>query len=652
MLQLVAHGPGRLNVLRMAASTAPLSALCKRHVLQAYAANKGGIREKRMCLIDIKAAAAGRLQPADKAGAPRMAKPMSETMLADTVLSYSKPELIDSYNGKIWEPVPNRSGQAQALAKAMAAMSAKTPGKTGVLIGLDDHQGVTLSLNKLRNAKLVEKAQLLKAFVRYDFVARAAKGFKAQCEKQGDLRRWEEKYQTAYYADQLDAQLADRDRKLTQITRSLEHLAADWVHSVKRPSLTLTFAHDFDAEDLSQGAHCAAAIADCIHGAGDQAVERSLLQAWVDGDVKDPDNLIWRALAANNKSLLERLSDAKDLLPPSWDSAKNAWAAADEFEKSLKAEHGALLLRIRSGASDPIANAFPKLLQTLSAALTASVTPLGKAGARAILLAALWSGIRAQPVTQRLTPWQAAMDARQAAWGHTPAARVRTLRKAGVVGWSFELQDVADVVHAKSGVAVSMTRFAVVQVWREQRWVLVDTPTPLSPTRTTQPGVPVGVKQPAAAAPEGIFARNAGLRSGGANAALATGVLIFQALSFAQAQKDLEGEGSSLKGVEITAAYFAALAGMVGAASEIAAASIQLAAHSQHLTLSAGTKGFVRMAGAVGGVLGGCRGWRWQLADTRKLAALRKQEMMTRLPGPGQSLPLPGSLVSLVPLAP
>ncbi|TDM08503.1 MAG: hypothetical protein C4K60_03435 [Ideonella sp. MAG2] len=99
------------------------------------------------------------------------------------------------------------------------------------------------------------------------------------------------------------------------------------------------------------------------------------------------------------------------------------------------------------------------------------------------------------------------------------------------------------------------------------------------------------------------------MRSGGANAAMATGVLVFQAMSFAQAQKDLEADGgNSLKGVELTAAYFAAMAGMVGAAAEIAAASIQMAAHTQKLTLSAGTQGFVRMAGAVGECWGGVGG--------------------------------------------
>ncbi|TDM08505.1 MAG: hypothetical protein C4K60_03445 [Ideonella sp. MAG2] len=81
-------------------------------VLNAYAANQGGVRDKRMCLIDLVAASKGQLQAADKAGAPRIVKQVSRATLADTVISYASASMIESCNGKSWESVPNRSEQA------------------------------------------------------------------------------------------------------------------------------------------------------------------------------------------------------------------------------------------------------------------------------------------------------------------------------------------------------------------------------------------------------------------------------------------------------------------------------------------------------------------------------------------------------------
>ncbi len=598
------------------------------NVLNAYAKNTDKCRDQRMTKLDVMAAAAGSLGSTSKASnAVRFGVPMSasvNTIVAD----YADDATRNALNGACFETVLNRSAQSKALADTMARFSAQTQAKTGAIIALDDDLGVAMAINAFRNAAQVERAQVLAAYVRHEFVNRAAAGFKKQCELQKNSKRWNEKYATAYSQPALDNALKERANKLKPIDTRLPHLAADWVSAIKSSRLAAIIRHDFDSQVLDEGLQCAIAAASCLHGAGSQAAERTLLQAWINGDVSDPGNIIWQALAGNNKTLIARLGDAKDLMPPAWDSAKNAWAAADEFFKSLTGTQAALVQRLREGAKDPVADALAKLLHCVAAATDTAVAPLGKAAAKAVLLTALWTGVRMQPVQQRMSPWQALMDAKTAGWGQPAAARVRTVRKVNTVSWRYDLLEVADVIRAKGGTAILITRYAVASVWRGSRWVDTGDVTLVSPStgsgpRGQAPGAPATPDIHATPA-KNVLARGIKLaREGGANGLLASGVLVFQTLSFLQAQKDLEGEGSASKGVELSAAYYAAMAGMLGATSEIAAAAIQAGAHTQGIKLVGNMAGFVRGAAALGGVLGGISGIAMAVSSWSKASTLK-----------------------------
>jgi hypothetical protein len=603
-------------------------------VLKAYAANKDGCRSKRMAKLDVMAAANGSLGTGSKAtNAVQFGVPMSPS-IGQVVADYAGSATRDAINRQALEPLQARDSQAARLAEAMARISAKTASKTGAIIVLPDDLGVAKALNAARNAAQVERAQVIKDYVRHDFVRRAAAGFKQQCEKQGDTKRWNEVYGKAFSQAMLDDKLKERDRRLKPIDQRLANMGQDWSKWLRRPSIGILFAHDFDNTNLCEGMHAAVAGADCIHGAGTQPTERSLIQAWVQGDIKDEGNILWTALAGNSKSLLARLSDAKDLMPAGLDSVKNLWGSADEFAKSLNAPEAALLLSLRSGSQDPVAAALAKLLHVVATNIDHSVSALGKAGSRAVLINALWSGLRAAPMRHSVTPLQATIDAKKAGWGSTTGAQVQTVRKATTVGWRFNLLEATDVLAVRYGVAVVQTRFVVLQMWRKTGWINVSgsgtSVGGASRPAATQPSPNLPAPTPNVTAVSGdtVWRRLGGvLREGGANAVMASGVLVFQVMSFNQVSKDLEGSGSETKALELSAAYFAAMAGMLGAASEITAASIQVAAKIKGVDLvkvAPRMAGFVRGAAAMGGMLGGVSGLAMSLASFSKAISLKE----------------------------
>lgn len=608
-------------------------------VLKAYASNEGGCRDRRMTKLDVMAAANGSLGSNSKAqNAVRFGVPMTPN-IGQVVADYADQVTRNTINGQALDLLQARSDQASQLAQAMAKISANTAGKTGAVIVLSDDLGVANTLNAARNAVQVERAAVIKTYLRHDFIHRAAAGFKSQCEKQGDIKRWNDLYSKAYSQTTLDAKFKERDDKLKLIDQRLSNLGQDWADWMRRPGMGAIFANDFDSTNLSEGMQAAIAGAACLHGAGTQAAERSLIQSWMQGDIKDEGNLLWRALAGNSKSLLSRLSDTKDLMPNGVEAVKGLWSAIDEFEKSLPADAAGMLVRLRAGSADPIATAIARLLHVSASNVGEATSALGKTGARAVLITALWAGLRVAPMRHSVTPQQAAIDAKAAGWGASAGARVQTVRKANTVSWRYNLLEATDVLAAKGGVAVMQTRFVVLQVWRKTTWVNVGEPTTVGTQHAT--GAPPSATPtnstpaPTATAVSGnsVWRRFAGvLREGGGNAVLASGVLYFQVMSLSQVSKELEGSGSDGKAIELTAAYFAALAGMMSAASEITAASIQVAAKIKGVDLATvrpvlggrvQVANFVRGAAAVGGVLGGVSGIAMMASSLSKAASLK-----------------------------
>ena len=594
-------------------------------VLKAYAANKDGCRNKRMTKLDVMAAANGSLGTGSKAkNAVQFGVPMSPN-IGQVVADYASQPTRDAINGYSSEPIQARGDQSAQLAQAMAKISTNTAGKTGAVIVLPDDLGVAQALNAARNAAQVERSAVIKEYLRYDFVHRAAAGFKQQCEKQGDIKRWNELYSKAYKQAEIDNKFKERDKKLKPIDARLNAMGDDWAKWMQRPGLCSLFAHDFDAANLCEGMRAAVAGAACLHGAGTQTAERSLIQSWIQGDIKDEGNILWQALSGNHKGLLTRLGDVKDLMPAGLDTLKNFWGGADEFEKSLSKEEGALLMRLRDGSKDPIGAAVAKLLHVIASCLDPAVSSMGKAGARAILITALWSGLRVAPMRHSVTPQQAAIDAKVAGWGAPAGAKVQIVRKGTTTSWRYNLLEATDVLAAKGGIAIVQTRFVVLQIWKKSGWINVGEPTTVPsprPTTTPAPAIPSTT-----VSGKSVWRRLGGvLREGGANAVLASGVLCFQVLSFNQVSKDLQGGGSADKGIELTASYFAALAGMMGAASEITAGSIQLTSHIRGVDLAKTAPrmaGFVRGSAAVGGVLGGVSGIAMAVASQYKALSLK-----------------------------
>lgn len=592
-------------------------------VLKAYARNEEGCRTKRMVKIDVMAAAAGSLgMSSNAANAVRFGVPMSASVRT-VVADFASQATRDLINKHSLEPLRDRSEQAGPLALAMAKMSGQTAGKTGAVIALTDDLGVARTLNADRNMANLERARISNAFARHQFVNSAAKGFEAQFKKHGQAQRWVDVYAKAYNPTLLSDQLKEHDRQILAIDTKLKGLADDWTAWMKRPGLAALVAHDFDSSDITKGRKCSEAVADCLHGAGSQASERTLIAAWRDGKVSDPDNILWRALAANNKKLLERLEDPTDLAPPSVDTAKNAWGAADAYAGYLSEKEEALLKAVRFDKAEPLADALGRIMHTV-----ATVTDQGIGGMRrCILIAALWGAVRIAPVQVRLTPAQATMEAKIAGWGVPPRGRVQQMRKVNKTSWSFELLEVMDVLKARGGVAVSLTRYAVVEVYRKTGWVnvgkVVDVPdlpsaahpvAPLTPKPSVGPTARPGLPPSLPTQPNWLGRGMALLRHGGVNTVGASAILFFQYKSLNKSLDELNAASSDNKAAELTIAYFAAMAGMVGAASELTGSAIilgkHLTGHDVKAFLSSTTRsaGMTRGALAIGGVMGGVSG--------------------------------------------
>lgn len=609
-------------------------------VLKAYAQNEEGCRTKRMVKIDVMAAAAGSLgMSSNAANAVRFGVPMSASV-GTVVADFASQATRDLINKHSLEPLRDRSEQAGPLALAMAKMSGQTAGKTGAVIALTDDLGVARTLNADRNMANLERARISNAYARHQFVNSAAKGFEAQFKKHGQVQRWVDVYAKAYNPTLLSDQLKEHDKQILAIDTKLKGLADDWTAWMKRPGLAALVAHDFDSSDITKGRKCSEAVADCLHGAGAQASERTLIAAWRDGKVSDPDNILWRALAANNKKLLERLEDPTDLAPPSVDTAKNAWGAADAYAGYLSEREDALLKAVRFDKAEPLADALGRIMHTI-----ATVTDQGIGGMRrCILLAALWGAVRIAPVQVRLTPAQATMEAKIAGWGVPPGARVQQMRKVNKISWSFELLEVMDVLKARGGVAVSLTRYAVVEVYRKTGWVnvgkVVDVPdlpsaahpvAPLTPKPSVGSAARPGLPPSLPTQPNWLGRGMALLRHGGVNTVGASAILFFQYKSLNKSLDELKSASTDAKAAELTIAYFSAMAGMVGAASELTGSAIVLGKHLRGHDVKAFLDPLnkarfavaTRGALALGGVLGGVSGVAMGFASLIQAAQLR-----------------------------
>lgn len=628
--QVIAIDPDKNSAVYMAFSRHRWSA----EVLMRYADNVDGCRTKRMAKVDIMAAANGSMSDKSEAhNAVKFGLNMSATTVKAAVADYTSLPTRNMINMGRFEAIQNREGQAKQLAATMANISSATPSKRGVIIALSDELGIATTLNQMRNDDIEEKALVAQKYAYHQFVDTAAKRFKEQCEAREDMEKWNEDYATAYDQAAIDTQLNARKTSIDKIDARLKQLGEDWVVAMKRPGLAPIFAYDFESNNIVAGMECAVAAANCMHGAGTQPAERTLIQAWLNGTLDDGSDIIWRALSGNHKKLIDRLKDPADLMPAGMDVAKSLWGIANDFEQALTKEETALLLRLRNGVkNDAIADGIARLMHVIASNIDSNMQVMGKAASRAIVISALWAGLQMAPVQYSLTPRQAAYDAKLAGWGKPPVARVQAVRQKHTIKWSYDLLEITDVLQTAGGKAVTQTRFEILRVSKNSQWVNVgDVYELVSPDSVRS--FPVSASAEAAASnarPQGVggagaavssaVARLSGttsfqrsmhvLRNGGGNAILSGGVLIFQVMGFHKASDEMAKGTDGDKALEHSLAYLGAMTGMIGAASELTSATIQASYAARGVSLNSlyNAKRFIRITGTVGGMLGGAAG--------------------------------------------
>lgn len=542
--------------------------------------------------------------------------------------------------------VQDRSANAEGIVKAMLASSGalKTP---GVIMALHDDVGITMRTAALRNRLAFERAQVEKKYEQDLFIRQAAEGFKRQCDQHAatdpQARKKAALYAKAYDSAALDKALKARQQELTPLDKRLNSASADWLLWAKSPRLATWFGHTYDPAELASGLDCITAAAECLSGAGTTPPERDLVGSWLQGDITDPGNLIWTALAGNQKGLLQALMAQKGSMQ---DSFKNAWGAADEYEKALPPTQQGLLVRMRmgggpAGSADLQVAALSRLFYVVATNLHAGMKLTGTLALRVTVLAAVWSGVRygAHPLKMGLR--EAALAVKQAVWGGAPASQLKLLDSGPTLRVAqFNLASVADALQLPPQHAtLSVTGLVPLELKQNGSglWVPIEYVEPVpahGAVVMARPVAPEGMASnpkgrlwlpeelAQAITPKGHWKRTLQLlREGGANGTLAGGVFVFQMIAFFDALNALE-TASEAELLENGLQFYSGLLGMVGAASEITGAAIQLRSAVDGAKLVRGSANFVRGVTVIGGMVGAAAGVVTAVSTTFKLIRL------------------------------
>lgn len=326
-------------------------------VMQDYADDIDGCREKRMSRLDVAYAASG---GALGGGSPIPNSRKMASNIGDYVADYASPAVREEINRHLAEPL-NARGPAPVsplltidpgigLANEMARVSAGTDTPTGIILLLSDAVGVTAQLNFARNRTAAEAASVAgmgdqdRAHRRV--VADVIEGLRASAEANPGPR-WNRNYGPERYLRHIDESAWQQARMESERFKSLmafaENISVDYVRLKESPRWKAIQRQDFDPDDDTSVADHEHMVAWCVAGSGLCKYEReNVWERVLELADTDLDNWLSRALSAQNEGVQQLMENAPPDIGPAVDVVKNAKALAADILVGHDGKMGAI----------------------------------------------------------------------------------------------------------------------------------------------------------------------------------------------------------------------------------------------------------------------------------------------------------------------
>lgn len=389
-------------------------------VLNDYANNKEGRRDKRMVKVDVMAAAQGLLGANNTApNAVRFGTVMSP-QVGDYVADYADDATRAALNRHLVTPLRNRAAQAAPLAIKMAQFSKNYKASTGAIICLHDDLGVTMDINAMRNTETARLMAYMAQNQRKRFVGEIIQGFEKSFVANGQAEEWNKRYRPKYNAAQIDKDKKTFDATAKPWEERINAMSDDVATMNARPTVKATW-FDFDPNNDASAKDRQYATAGCLHGATKTKAEQDLWDKWFAEDVTDPYATVWGAVTAMNTSFAAFMVGKE--MPDVGKTDKFVGVGNNIREAVVKhREHLA-----KRAADDALALIGLAMATQLPRLKLFNPSLYKVAGMRVVMAASVRTTVTVTPTFMSLTQTQQAMMLAEAAFGPPEAGLKRLL---------------------------------------------------------------------------------------------------------------------------------------------------------------------------------------------------------------------------------
>lgn len=378
------------------------------------------LRNERMTKLDVMAAANGSLGAShDATNAVRNGLPM-EPGVGTIVADYASATTRDGLNRHLITPIRDREAQSGALVKKMAEISRDTAGKTGAIIALEDHLGVTIETNALRNLESGRMAEYVAEHQRARFVGDVILGFEKAFEENGHAEDWNERYAKHYDEPRLAGEKRTYEQEIKQFNTRIDEMSND-VATLNGKAALEVWWHDFDPQDDQSARDRQDATAACLHGAVKTEAEQTLWDTWLAQSADDPYATLWGAVTALEPTFGAFMLGKK---LPDTGKINDMYGIAKDIRSAREQYHELLQKRARDEALALLGLAMTSQLARIR---VSNPTLYQVAGLRVLMTASVRTSVTLTPVSVSMTHTQQAYLMAEATFG-PPTASLTRLR--------------------------------------------------------------------------------------------------------------------------------------------------------------------------------------------------------------------------------
>lgn len=580
--------------------------------------------------------------PKPRTGFPAFSVDQEGKLLAHYVPEYAG--LHTLFNQSL-APGINRQADAREAGQRMHRMM---PGH-GAAVILHDPVGLAMEIRAMANAAHAKLADVDKKYARQLRVDRAIDQIGKSFIKSGKQEEWEEDYLSGVDPSKRNAFKKAYENETKLLREQRTKFCSDYVAWQGRSTFTVARDGDYDNEDSECCKAFSQQMAAVLDGVGLTENERAFA---LESLAKIDNNNLWfRVLTGNQKTLMDYLLNEKraDLN----DMFKNTYSAVDEwiktYDKLAKELRLAANQPIPAGAAAsepdaffratlPVGEAIKRTLYNVQGFLSDAKLVSLKQFRVLALAGLLWFNITAVPFVEEMTAAVAARKQKQAVWKQTLESRLTSMvdadgAKVNRMNVGDVTDELGDIAHARIRVVVfafvvadspqgrlvfsGQLNYEAVIARLQANGTLTSATGALGDTSVSQ----LVRSNPAVNSWDETLKV---MRNGGMNGVLAVFVGAFQGISLSEA---IAKHGKT-PGTKPAWQIASASIGILGAAAEIAAASITVTQTMRNVPLSTEEPGRCRRRtrwvgghyywhcdgmGWIGSVSEGGRYRRWRL---------------------------------------